>query len=75
MSYYIRRIANRSCGRVNLTAEILDQQRNQRKVHGESSMKLNFREAAPVKVTDSSQRRKYRKAEEHEDLLETHHDM
>ena len=36
-------------------AEILDQQRNRRMVRGESCMKLNFKEAASVKVTDCSQ--------------------
>lgn len=41
---------------INPAAEILDQRRNRRMVHGESSMKLDFWEAAPVKVTDFGQR-------------------
>lgn len=41
---------------INPAAEILDQRRNRRMVHGESSMKLDFWEAARVKVTDFSQR-------------------
>lgn len=41
---------------INPAAEILDQRRNRRMVHGESGMKLDFWEAAPVKVTDFSQR-------------------